>query len=126
MQIILDTNFILTCIKQEIRLFEQLRDAYPGTRIVVPEQVIAELGSLSKDKRLKGSERESADLCLQIIGNENVIVLDLPEEKADDAIVNYVKKNDGIIVASLDRGIKKRLKNKKFLTIKQKKRIVPE
>jgi len=120
--IILDTNFILTCVRQEIRLFEQLKDIYPGEKIIVPEIVIQELNHLAKNIKLKMSERESADLSLQLIGRESILILDLPEEKADDAIVNYALKNSGTIVASLDKGMMKRLKRKaKFLTIRKKK-----
>jgi len=120
--IILDTNFILTCIKQEIRLFEQLRDSYPEEKIIVPGIVIEEINHLAKNMKLKMSERESADLSLQIIGKESILIFDLPEEKADDAIVNYAAKNPGTIVASLDKEMMKRLKKKaKFLTIRKKK-----
>jgi len=120
--IILDTNFILTCVRQEIRLFEQLKDIYPEEKIIVPEIVIQELNHLAKNIKLKMSERESADLSLQLIGRESILILDLPEEKADDAIVNYALKNSGTIVASLDKGMMKRLKRKaKFLTIRKKK-----
>jgi len=120
--IILDTNFILTCVRQEIRLFEQLKDVYPGEKIIVPEIVIQELNHLAKNMKLKMSERESADLSLQIIGKGNILIFDLPEEKADDAIVNYAAKNPGTIVASLDRGMMRKLKRKaKFLTIRKKK-----
>ena len=122
--IILDTNFILTCVRQEIRLFEQFRDSFPGEKIIVPEIVIEELNHLAKNMKLKMSERESADLSLQIIGRENILILDMPEEKADDAIVNYAAKNPGSIVASLDKGIVKRLKRKaKFLTIRKNKLV---
>ncbi|MFH1711132.1 MAG: PIN domain-containing protein [Nanoarchaeota archaeon] len=122
--IILDTNFILTCVKQQIHLFEQFKDVFPGEKIIVPELVIEELNHLAKEPKLKMSERQAADLSLQIIGSENILILDMPEEKADDAIVNYAVKNPGTIVASLDGGIKKRIKRKaKFLTIRKKKLI---
>ncbi|MBU3913802.1 MAG: hypothetical protein KKB21_04725 [Nanoarchaeota archaeon] len=122
--IILDTNFILTCIKQGVSLFEQLGDVFPGEKVIVPEIVIEELNHLAKDMKLKMSEREAADLSLQMIGRESILILDMPEGKADDAIVSYASKNTGSIVASLDRGIKRRLKkNAKFLTIRKKKLV---
>ena len=120
MSVILDTNFILTCVKQRIDIFSQLRDLV-GDKILVPAGVIAELSRLGKDKKLKISEREAADLALQLLDGEKIILLDLTG-KVDDSIVKYVLKHD-CYVASLDRGIKARLKNAKFLTIRQEKRV---
>ncbi len=117
MQIVIDTNFILTCVKQKIDLFEQLEDRFPEKKIVVPSGVIEELGKLTRDKKLKMSERSAAELALQLVNHEGVLILDLPGN-VDDSIVKYALKNK-VIVASLDRGIKKRLKNNKFLTIRK-------
>ena len=121
--IVLDTNFILTCVNQKIDLFEQFRDMFPGKKIMIPLGVIGELKKLAQDRKLKMSEREAADLALQLTEHERVIILDL-EGNVDDSIVKYALKND-VVVASLDRGIRKRLKDTRFLTIR-KNRLVRE
>jgi rRNA-processing protein FCF1 len=119
--IIIDTNFILTCVKQKIDMFEQLKKLEPGKKIAVPSNVLEELTMLRDSKKLKMSEREAADIAIQLVDKENVIILDL-QGNVDDSIVRYVGKND-IIVASLDRGIIRRLKGARFLTILRKSRI---
>lgn len=121
MQIIIDTNFILTCVKQKIDLFEQVEDKFPDRKIVFFSGVVEELGKLAGDKKLKMSEREAADMALQLTSHEKVVILDMAGN-VDDAIVKYAG-NHEVIVASLDRGIKKRLKNTRFLTIRKGKRI---
>lgn len=121
MAVLLDTNFILTCVKQRIDLFGQLRDKFPGDKVFIPAGVVKELARLGKDKELKMYEREAADLAVQLLDGEKIIILDL-EGNVDDSIVGYALKNN-VFVASLDRGIKNRLKSSKFLTIRQGRRI---
>lgn len=122
MPILIDTNFILTCVKQKINLFEQLGERFAGEKIMIPSNVIEELNKLKDSKKLKMSEREAADLALQLIGNAKMIILNLDGD-VDCSIINYVLKNKEVIVASLDRGIKKKLKDSRFLTIRQRKKI---
>lgn len=127
MQAILDTNFLLTCVRQKIDVFPQIKDLLPGARVIIPEAVIVELNRLGSSKDLKMSEREAAELSLQIIEQENTLILDLGD-KADDCIVKFAKENEKVVVASLDRGIKARIKKLKvkgvkFLTIRAKKRL---
>lgn len=120
--IILDTNFILTCIKQKINLFGQLRENFSEYYVVIPSVVVAELEKLKEDRKLKLAERNAAGLALQLIEKENVKIIKL-EGEADDAIVNYALNNKSV-VGSLDNGLRKRVKGRAgFLTIKRKKLI---
>ena len=56
-QVILDTSFILTCVKQKIDFFEELK--FMGVKVLIPRQVIREL------KNMKTSD--NAQLSLQIL-----------------------------------------------------------
>lgn len=122
MKIIIDTNFILTCVKQKIDLFEELENLFPGSEMIIPEKAIEELVKLTESEKLKGSEKDAACLALKIIEKENLNFLQ-QEGKVDDIIVDYAIKNKAAIVASLDRGIKKRIANSQFLTIRDRRRI---
>jgi rRNA-processing protein FCF1 len=124
MQIILDTNFILSSLEQKIDLFEQIDLLFPGVELVVPRQVILELETLRNRKELKIIERDAASLALQLLGRKKVKVLDL-SGPADRVIVNYVLGNEKVIMASLDGGMRKHVKGKaKMLSIRNRKRIV--
>lgn len=129
MKIILDTNFVLTCSKQKIdfvNLSEKLFDE--EMQFFVPEEVLRELEILSKKKGETIKDRESAKVSLKILeilekkGQVNRIQLET--EDVDSGIVDYIKLNsrDGFIVASLDKGLKKRV-NGKILTVKDKKML---
>ena len=50
--ILIDTNFILTCLKQKIDLFSQFEVLLPGDEIVTLKSVIQELENLKNDKDL--------------------------------------------------------------------------
>jgi len=127
MQIILDTNFIVTAIKQKAQLFEQLEELFPGYKILIPIQVIEELEKIIKDKETKRVEKETADLALQIIKKKSVQNLDLTTKNVDAGIIKYTQEKNNLIIATLDRELIRRIKRKnpqvKFLTIKEKKRI---
>ena len=126
MEVVLDTNFLLSCVKQKIDLFEQIESLFPSAELVVPKQVVKELETLKSRKELKLKERESASIALQLIekNKKKIRILGL-EGNADRVIINYALSGENIIAATLDGGIKKHLKNKvKILAIRGKKRIV--
>mgnify|MGYP001568334500 CR=1 FL=1 len=125
MEVMLDTSFILTCLKEKIDFLE----AEEFGRLVIPKQVIAELEKIKKvGKKLK--ERPLAELALQIIekNTEKFKFVSLEKEFVDKGIVLYVKEREKageeMIVATLDREIKKELKEKaSFLIIRAGKKL---
>jgi len=126
MQIVIDTNFIVTCVNQKIDLFEQLENMFVGADWIILTRVMDELEKISQKAKSKGKYKEAASLALKLIGNEikkNRVKIMALDGKVDDAIVKYSQARDDVIVASLDRGIKKQLKNTRFLTIREKLRI---
>lgn len=125
-KIVLDTNFILSCVKQKIYLFEQLRETFGIYDLIVPEQIFDELKKISKDKESKIKNRESTKVALQLLKKYKFI--DLGTKDVDAGILRYIKDKEKIYVATLDKELKKKIKQKnssvKFLTIVKKKRIV--
>ncbi len=107
-RVILDTSFIMTAVKQKIDFFEKLE--HEGYQIIVPKQVIRELKGLGSKLSLKIMEKNKFEL-LEIEGRDT-----------DNAIISFAKKNPRIVVATLDAGLKKKIKNSK-LVIRQKKRL---
>jgi len=118
MKILLDTNFILTCIKEKL----DFSDASRFGKVVIPEEVINELKGLSEKSR--GLQKERAILALDIIRANKFKIIKLKKKFVDEGIREYVKKGGGVVVATLDRELKKSLKNKaKILVIRAKKRF---
>ena len=123
MKVLLDTNFIMTCVKQKIDFFDRLE--FLGFGILIPRQVIEELRRVYKKKNKKLKERDLAEVGLKILNaNENrFICLDLGKKHVDKLIVKYAKEHPMLVIATLDSELKKKLKNSKMV-IRNKKKLV--
>jgi len=120
MDILIDTNFIKTCVKEKVDFFELEKYG----RILLPEEVIEEFKKLSE--KSKGKEKYFAELCLDLIeSNKNRFkFVELGENYVDKGIIDFVDKKKNIAVATLDKELKRKVKdNAKILTLKARKRI---
>jgi rRNA-processing protein FCF1 len=120
-KVILDTNFILTSVKQKIDFFEEIK--FMGMKILIPEQVINELKIIVNSKK-KLHFREDAKLSLKLLEKESFKKIDLSKygKNTDKGIKNFAEKNKDIIVATLDKELKNKIKNSK-LVIREKKKL---
>ena len=107
-QVILDTSFILTCVRQKIDFFERI--SHEGMQIIIPLQTINELKGLG------------ADAALRIIEKSEFEEINVSGKDADAAILKIAKENPSIIVATLDKELKKKIKNPKMI-IRGKKKL---
>jgi len=107
-KVILDTSFIMTAVRNKIDFFEEFE--LGGIKILVPHQVIRELEGLK------------ADLALKILKKNKFQKINLEGKNTDRAIINYAKTNPEVLVATLDREIKNKIRNSK-LVIRQKKKL---
>ncbi len=110
-QTILDSSFIVMCIKQKIDFFEDLK--LRGFQIIIPKQVIAEI------KRLKN---KNAELALKILQKNKFKTVDLGKGHVDKLIIRFAEKNKDAVIATLDREIKSKTKNHK-LVIRSKNKL---
>lgn len=107
-RVILDTSFVLTCTKQKIDFFETIENL--GMKAIIPEQTIKELKGLGASTSLKILEKNKFDL-VSVSGKD-----------ADTAIIKLAEEDSSLIVATLDKEIKKKIKNRKMI-IRGKKKI---
>ena len=107
-QVILDTSFILAAIKHKIDFFHILEKE--ATQAIIPEQTIRELKGLG------------AELALEIIQRNEFKLVKIPGKDADSAIIKFARENPEAIVATLDAGLKKKIRNPKMV-IRQKKKL---
>lgn len=123
MKIVLDTNFILSCVKQKID-FVSLADELFDENVewVVPIEVEEELKMISERKGEKIEDKNSAGFGLEVVKNFDKIVLlgDNSAENVDAGIVEYARQNKGVVVATLDKVLKEKLQknNVQILTIR--------
>ena len=111
-EVVLDTSFILTCVKQKIDFFEDLK--LMGLKILIPKQVVREL----KNMNVRGN----AQLSLQILDKNSFREIDLEIKNVDQGIINYAQKHSDVFIATLDREIKNKVNNSNVV-IREKKRL---
>ena len=112
-KVILDTSFILSCIRNKIDFFEDI--FLMGIGIIIPKEVISEI------ERFEGKKTE-ANLALILLSKNKFEKINFGKGHVDKKIIAYAKENPKIIVATLDRDIKKKVSNNK-LVIRNKKKL---
>ncbi len=118
-KVILDSSFIISCVKQKIDFFEEIK--LIGLRVLIPTQVINEIEKVANSKK-KFHIKKKAELALEILKTSDFKKIELESEYVDDGLVEFAKKNKSVIVATLDRELKKKLKNSKLI-IRGKKKL---
>ena len=120
MKILLDTNFIITCIKENID-FDNLANELFNRRIkwIIPREVIEELKELSSRNHIK--TKQAAKIALKLLENLKYKTVHVKDSNVDQGIAKYVNKHK-IILATLDRKLKSKVKEK-ILTIRGKKSL---
>ena len=116
---ILDTSFILTAVRQKIDFFYDLKTT--GFKILIPDIVLREIETISKSNK-NSSRRENAKLTMKVIKKGKYEKIKLSGKRVDESIIRLAKSDPEVVVATLDREIKSKIKNSK-LVIRQKKRI---
>jgi rRNA-processing protein FCF1 len=104
---VLDTNFILSCVRKKIDFFEDIPQM--GLKVLIPLQVMDELKKFSRQGR--GSLKQEAKLALVILQNQKFRRVDLYNRNVDNGIIKLANDNPDYIVATLDRAIKVKTKN---------------
>lgn len=108
-QVVLDTSFILSCVKKKIDFFEKIK--LEGFQIFIPKQTIKELKGLGSKLELKIVEKNSG----------NFEIKNYLGKDADSAIVKMSEENPELIVATLDKELAKKIKNRKMIIRGEKK-----
>jgi rRNA-processing protein FCF1 len=110
--VLLDTNFILSCIRKKIDFFEEI--PLLGLSIIIPKEVIVELGGLSKSN-------PGAQIALKILEKNEFKKVSLGGRNVDNGIVKLAKENENYVIATLDRGIQNKISNQKLVIRGEKK-----
>lgn len=119
MEVLLDSSFIVSCLKKHIDFIEQLEAQ--GFTVKVPHEVFEEL----RDLRLKSRrvERDAIDIALALFESRGVKKMKLGKRRVDEGLIE--KGKQGIYIATLDREIKRAIPNAVVL-FDAEKRVGPE
>ena len=97
-------------MKQKIDFFEELY--LMGIQILIPDNVITELKKLKKSSAITLLEKEEGKF-KEIFLKGKIV---------DNSIINYAKENPDIIIATLDKDIQFKIRNRKMI-IRGKKKL---
>jgi rRNA-processing protein FCF1 len=119
MEVLLDTSFIVSCVKKKIDFLQQLEEQ--GFKVYVPHEVLEEL----KDLRLKSrrEERDAIDFAFLQFDQKKTKKFKLGHKKVDYGLME--KGGQGMYIATLDREIKHSVP-KKIVIFDAQKRVGPE
>ncbi|MBU0893989.1 MAG: hypothetical protein KKF48_01605 [Nanoarchaeota archaeon] len=119
-KVVLDTSFILSCVREKFDFIEELD--FRGYTILIPKQVFAELGGILKSKQ-KLHFRDEARIALKILENigGNFEEIDLGIKNVDNGLIKFSEKNKDIVMATMDKELKNKIKNNKIVLRGKKK-----
>ena len=121
-KVILDTNFILSCLRRKIDFFEEIENF--GLGVLVPKEVVEELNRITFSKKKKYF-RDAAALSLKLLEKNKFEFVEVGGSYVDKGLVNFLKKNPEVILASLDRNLRGKVSNRKMI-IRNKKKLIVE
>lgn len=108
MEVILDTNFIISCVSKRIDFIKQLTEK--GFKIAVPREVIEELKDLRLSNRVSHDTRVAINVALETLQNKKIKKIKLGKGRVDDGLIK--KGKEGVYIATLDNGIKRQVPNR--------------
>jgi len=118
-KVILDTNFILNCIRNKLDFYEEL--IFRGDIPIIPLQVVEEIKRLrDSSKALKF--RDEANIALKLFENHSTEFIDAPGKYVDLGIKKYCSEHPEVVLATMDSELKKSVRNRK-LVLRNKKKL---
>src|SRR3989338_2242113 len=118
MEVLLDSNFIISCVKRKIDFVSELE--LLGLKTLLPREVVQEL----KDLRLNSKHDDivAINVALEMFGNTKLKKIKLGTGKVDEKLIDMGKK--GAYIASLDAYIKRSVPNRVVISNSANKLII--
>ncbi len=107
MEVLLDTNFVISCVLKRIDFVEELKNL--GFTPIIPREVFQELKDLLKNSKTSHAERAAIDVVFEIIEKEKLKKTKIGGINVDEGLIS--KGKTGIHIATLDSGIKNKVPN---------------
>ncbi|MCU0642034.1 MAG: hypothetical protein MUF61_00435 [archaeon] len=106
MEVILDTNFIVSCIKKKIDFLTELESM--GFKVLLPKEIVEEV----KDLRLNSDRntKVAVEVALDLFRKRKIKGMTLGNKPVDEGLIEFGKK--GAYIATLDTAIKRIIPNK--------------
>ncbi len=122
-KIILDTNFLLIPVQFKVDIFSEIERITDFVyELCIIDKTIQEL------QGIKGKDKPAAGVALQLIEKNHLTILPSAAAYTDDAIVNAVRESPGMIVATNDVALARRVRTlgARLIRLRQKKYLLLE
>ena len=118
MEVLLDSNFIISCVRKNIDFLVELENL--GFKVAIPREVLQEL----KDLRLKWKhdDRLAIDIATQMLDDKKIKKLKIGGGKVDEKLIEIG--NKGAYIATLDAYIKRSVPNKVVISTAGNKLVI--
>ena len=108
MEVLLDSSFIISCIRKRIDFIAQLTEQ--GFIVCVPREVMQEMKDLRKRSKLSHEDRIAIDVALDMFSKRDIKKTSMGHGKVDDWLIK--KGKEGIHIATLDSEVKRQIPHK--------------
>ncbi len=116
--VILDTNFVLNCIRNRLDFYDELETR--GYSVLIPFEVVEEIKRL-RDSNKKLKFKEEADLALKLIESGDHKKVNCPGRYVDVGLKKYLDVHPKVILATMDKDLKRAVHNRKMVIRNRKK-----
>jgi rRNA-processing protein FCF1 len=120
MEAILDTNFIISCIRNKIDFISQLEEE--GFKVILPREVMRELKDIKNRAGESHYDRSSIELALQMFEKSKIRKMALGNNKVDEMLIRMGVA--GAYIATLDKAILNKIPNRIIINSSAKKIMV--
>lgn len=110
MEVLLDSNFIISTIKRKIDFVQELEGM--GMKIILPKEVYQELKDLKN--KVTHDDKAAIEIALKIIESNKFKKMALGNISVDNGLIE--KGRQGYYIATLDAGIKRQVKNRVLIS----------
>jgi len=117
-KVLLDTNFILICIRNKLDFYEEF--LHRGYSVIIPKEVVEEIKRL-RDGSKSIKFKQEAELALKLISSQNYQAVNAPGRYVDVGIKKYLDNHPKVILATMDKELKRAVMNRKFVIRNRKK-----
>lgn len=111
-KIIVDTNFLIYCVKEKVDFFEYAK--LEGFNVIIPKEVIRELDSLEET-----NQNKNVRLVKKILNLNEFEEISLGNSYVDKGLIRYLEDKKELILATMDKELQKKTKNS-ILILRQK------
>ncbi len=120
MEAVLDSNFIISCLRRKIDFFDEL--TLMGFKPVIPREVLQEIKDIRSRGGVSHEDRMAIDLVFQIIERRKIKKIGFGSGRVDEQLIR--KGKEGVYIATLDKGIQRRVPNRIVIKSAENKLIV--